>query len=312
MSDFFSGFWNYYIITGAVGGIIFCTWLLTAMSKRRATNSKKPELHSHVWDEDLREYNNPLPRWWMGLFYITILFGIGYLALYPGLGTFGGVLGWSSNGEYNKEQEKAQADYAPLFEKYVKLVLLVTAVDPVARAAGQRLFLVNCAQCHGSDGGGSKGFPSLADKDWLYGGEPQTILASITDGRNGAMPSFAKTLSSEQINDVAYYVLSLSGYPSNSLQIYSGRKVFSDNCIACHGVDAKGNHAIGAPNLTDKIWLHGGTSNDVIETIAKGRNSHMPAHKDILDPAKIHLLAAYIYSLSIDPDKLTESAVNAK
>ena len=308
MSDFFSSFWGYYIATLTIGGLAFCVFLLTAMSTRKKKVSEKPELHGHVWDGDLQEYNNPLPRWWMGMFYITIAFGIGYLILYPGLGHFAGTLGWSSKGEYTNEQLKAKNELAPLFNKYDQQDLLAVAADPEARATGQRLFLTNCSQCHGSDAGGSKGFPNLTDKDWLYGGKLESIQASITEGRNGTMPPFGKIYGNADIEDVAYYVLSLSGYPSNGLQKYSGRKIFMNSCASCHGAEGKGNQFVGAPNLTDETWLHGESPKDVIETISKGRSSHMPSHKDILDLSKIRLITAYVYGLSNEPDKLSEQA----
>jgi cytochrome c oxidase cbb3-type subunit 3 len=298
MSDFFSGFWSYYIAIAALGGIAFCVILLMAMSKRRAAPAGKPELHGHVWDGDLQEYNNPLPRWWMGMFIITILFSLGYLTLYPGLGSFAGMLGWSSKGEYAAEQKHAAEQYGPLFAKYAKQDLNLIVADKQAHDMGQRLFLTYCSQCHGSDARGGKGFPNLTDNDWLYGGELQTIRTTIAEGRNGMMPPWGQSLSSAEIKDVTYYVLSLSGFPATSLQIAGGQKVFATNCAACHGPEAKGNPAMGAPNLTDKVWLHGGSIADVTETITKGRNSHMPAHKDLLDEAKINLLAAYVYSLS--------------
>ena len=300
MSDFISGFWGVFISVITIAGIAGCALLLWIMSTRRGATVSAPELHGHVWDGDLQEYNNPLPRWWMWLFYITIVFGVAYLALYPGLGTFRGTLGWTSSAEYNSEQTGAEAKYAPIFDKYAKQDLLAVAADPQAHAMGQRLFLNYCAQCHGSDGGGARGFPNLTDRDWLYGGDPETIKTTILNGRNGVMPPFGAVLGGEGVNDVAQYVLSLSGYPADSLKIYSGKKLFMTNCIACHGPEGKGNQAIGAPNLTDKIWLHGGSLEKVTETITKGRNNVMPAHKDLLGDAKAHLLAAYVYSLSND------------
>ena len=302
MNDFFSSFWGYYIAIGVIVSIGFCLFVLRANRTNHSGKSDKPELHGHVWDGDLQEYNNPLPRWWMGLFYITIVFGLAYVILYPGLGTFRGYLNWNSKTAYNDEQKKAEAQYAPLYKKYEQQDVKAVAANPEARATGQRLFLTNCAQCHGSDAGGSKGFPNLSDKDWLYGSDPKVIETSITEGRNGAMPAFGKQLSQDQIKDVAYYVLSLSGFPANGLQLYGGKKVFMNTCAACHGGDGKGNQMIGAPNLTDNIWLHGGSPETIMETITKGRNSHMPAHKTILDSAKIHLLTAYVYGLSNDAE----------
>jgi len=306
MSDFFSSFWSYYIAAGTLGGIAFCTYVLTVVNKGRPAPSQTPELHGHVWDGDLQEYNNPLPLWWMGLFYLTIVFALGYIALYPGLGSFPGTLGWSSTGQFGEEQQQAKEKYGPIFDKYAKQDLNTIVNDPQAREMGQRLFLTYCGQCHGSDAQGGKGFPNLSDKDWLYGGDPETIRKTITDGRNGTMPAWGKTLSADDIKDVTYYVLSLSGFPSTPMQISGGKKVFMSNCAACHGPEAKGNQAVGAPNLTDKTWLHGGSIATVTETITKGRSSHMPAHKDLLGEAKINLLAAYVYSLSNETNAETQ------
>ncbi|MES2352989.1 MAG: cytochrome-c oxidase, cbb3-type subunit III [Pseudomonadota bacterium] len=298
MSDFFSSFWSYYIAIGTLAGIAFCTYVLTVTNKGRPAPSTNPQLHGHVWDGDLQEYNNPLPLWWMWMFYVAIIFAVGYIILYPGLGGFAGTLGWSSKGQFNDEQQQAAEKYGPIFDKFAKQDLRAIVADPQAREMGQRLFLNYCAQCHGSDAQGAKGFPNLADKDWLYGGDPETIRKTITDGRNGIMPAWGKKLSADDIKDVTYYVLSLSGFPSTPVQISSGKKVFMNNCAACHGAEAKGNHAVGAPNLTDKTWLHGGSIATVTETITKGRSSQMPVHKDLLGEAKINLLAAYVYGLS--------------
>ena len=298
MSDFTSGFWNLYVAAFTIAGILGCAWLLWVMSTRRPAPGSKPELHGHTWDGDLQEYNYPLPRWWMWLFYITIVFGFAYLALYPGLGVFAGYFGWSSSGQYQGEKAAAAASYGPIYEKYAKLDLAAIAADGAARNMGQRLFLNYCAQCHGSDGGGARGFPNLTDHDWLYGGDLQTIRTTIAAGRTGVMPPFGQVLGTKGVSDVAYYVLSLSGFPADGLQVFEGRKIFAANCAACHGPAGKGNTAMGAPNLTDRIWLHGGTPDKVMETISKGRMSQMPPHKELLDEARINLLTAYAYKLS--------------
>jgi len=300
MSDFMSSFWSLYIAGLTVGGIVACAVLLKAMSSKRAPAGAKPELHGHVWDEDLREYNNPLPRWWMWLFYITIVFALAYLVLYPGLGNFAGYLNWSTRGTYQDEMKTATQSYAGIYDKYRNGDLIAMAGDADARAIGQRLFLNACAQCHGSDGGGARGFPNLTDQDWLYGGDVQSIKTSITEGRNGIMPAFGAQLGTESVNQVALYVLSLSGFPIDGIQRAAGHDIFAANCVACHGADGKGNPVLGAPNLTDKTWLHGGSAAKVIETITSGRQSHMPAHKSLLDEAKINLLTAYVYGLSHD------------
>jgi len=256
------------------------------------------QLHGHTWDENLQEYNHPLPRWWMWLFYITIVFGIVYLAVYPGFGTFQGSFGWSSSGQYEAEMKKATDQYAPIFDKYLKEDLKVVAADPNAKATGERLFLTYCMQCHGSDARGAKGFPNLTDGDWLYGGDPVQIQTTILEGRNGVMPPFGPALGADGVKDVAHYVRSLSGLAADSLRVQRGKEIFQQNCVACHGPDGKGMQAVGAPNLTDQVWLYGSSENTIAETVTKGRNNRMPAFKEFLGEAKVHLLAAYVYGLS--------------
>ena len=297
MSDFTSGFWEFYVGIITVVSILACAVLLHTMSTRRVPGGTT-QTTGHMWDEDLGEYNNPLPRWLIWLFYATIVFGLVYLVLYPGLGSYSGSTKWTSRGQYEEEVKQASEQYGPLYDKYAAQDLKQVAADPDARAIGQKLFLNYCAQCHASDGGGSRGFPNLADRDWLYGGEPETIQATIMNGRNGVMPAMGPVLGDEGTKDVAHYVLSLSGRTFDSIRAARGKEKFVTICAACHGPDGKGNQQIGAPNLTDQIWLHGSSEASIIETISKGRNSVMPAHKDFLGEAKVHILAAYVYSLS--------------
>ncbi len=302
MSDFASGIWSWFIAAVTIVGIVACVVLLKAQSAKRPAGQKKAELHGHVWDGDLAEYNNPLPRWWMWLFYVTVVFGLIYLVLYPGLGSYAGVFGWSSRADHETEIKQAESRYGPIFNKYSQQELALVAKDPEARAIGQRLFLTYCAQCHGSDAGGGPGFPNLRDKDWLYGGAPEMIKASIMDGRNGVMPPLGDALGGEAgVKEMANYVLSLSGSPHDAALAAKAKEKFAI-CAACHGPEGKGNQQIGAPNLTDQIWLFGGSERKIIETITKGRSSQMPAHKDLLGEAKVHLLAAYVYGLSLEPD----------
>jgi cytochrome c oxidase cbb3-type subunit III len=309
MSDFTSGFWGAYVAILTLVSIVACAALLYLMGKMRVTPAKKSPASEgvgttgHVWDEDLAEYNNPLPRWWMWLFYITIAFGLVYLVLYPGLGQMPGLLGWSSASAYAKEREEVDAKMRPVYQKYLAMDLKVVAADPLAQAMGERLFLNNCAQCHGSDAGGAKGFPNLRDGDWLYGGDPEVIKESITNGRNGIMPPLGAVLGGDGVKNVANYVRSLSGLPHDKLRAELGKPQFMQICAACHGADGKGNQQLGAPNLTDQIWLYGGSEATITETINKGRGqasavTRMPAHKDLLDPGKIQLLAAYVWGLS--------------
>lgn len=297
MSDFTSEFWNVYVAAITVVSIIVCAVFLKALSTKRVPGSAV-ETMGHVWDGDLEEYNNPLPKWWMWLFYITLVFSAIYLALYPGLGSFKGVYGWSSQGQYDAEQQKAAARFGPIFDKYAKMELTQVAADQDAREMGQRLFLNYCAQCHASDGRGSKGFPNLTDGDWLYGGDPQVIKTSILDGRGGMMPALGAALGEDGTRDTAHYVLSLSGLTHDGVRATRGKEKFDATCAACHGPDGKGNPALGAPNLTDAVWLYGGGESAIVETITKGRNGRMPAHKEFLGDAKVHLLAAYVWGMS--------------
>jgi cytochrome c oxidase cbb3-type subunit 3 len=311
MSDFTSDFWSIYIGLITVVSIIACGVLLFTFSSA-STGGAQGGTTGHTWDEDLEEGNNPLPRWWMWMFFITIVFGLVYLVLYPGLGSYKGTHGWSSKGQYEAEEQQASIEYGPIFEKFAKQDIRTVAADPEARAIGQRLFLTYCAQCHGSDAGGGIGFPSLRDNDWLNGGEPETIKASITDGRNGVMPALGAAIGGEEgAKDVANFVLSLSGRTHDAERAARGKAKFGTVCFACHGADGKGNKALGAPNLADNIWLYGGSEGAIVNTIIKGRGvamaaggvSVMPAHKSLLSESKIHLLAAYVYGLSAQPQK---------
>jgi cytochrome c oxidase cbb3-type subunit 3 len=305
MSDFTSGFWNIYITVLALLGIGGCAVLLWTQSRQKIIvvedggHAPTNGTTGHIWDEDLTELNTPMPRWWMWLFYITIIFGLAYLYLYPGLGSNAGSLGWKSSGEYQEELSKADAQYGPLFNKYLQQDLKVVAADPQAHAMGERLFLTYCSACHGSDARGNKGFPNLTDKDWLFGGDPETIQTTILNGRNGQMPSMAAALGTDKdVENVANYVLSLSDSTSDPIKVVFGKPKFAANCAPCHGADGKGNQMIGAPNLTDNIWLFGGSKETIMETVQKGRSSTMPAFKDFLGDAKVHVLAAYVWSLS--------------
>jgi cytochrome c oxidase cbb3-type subunit 3 len=302
MSQFTSSFWDFYIGVITIVSIVACGVLLVAQSKRRVAGGEA-ETTGHTWDEDLGEYNNPLPRWWMWLFWITIVFSFVYLALYPGLGSYAGLWKWTQVGQLEQENAHANAQFGPIYEKFAGQEVAQLAKNPDALAIGQKLFLNNCAQCHASDGAGSRGFPNLTDNDWLYGGDPATIKATITNGRNGVMPPFAPALGEQGTKDVAHYVMSLSGMAADSIRVARGKPLFAQTCAACHGADGKGNQQLGAPNLTDKTWLYGAGETTIIEGVTRGRNNKMPAHKDLLTPAKIHLLTAYVYSLSAQPGK---------
>ena len=293
MADFISGFWNMYVMVLVALSLLFCLFVLVSnMTKRPA----KVELHGHVWDETLAEYNNPLPRWWLYLFWITLIFAVVYLSIYPGFGNTNQGRGqWS---QYEKEMSTANETYGPKFAKYREMDLLAVAADPEANGMGRRMFLTYCAQCHGSAAQGAKGFPNLTDSEWQWGGEPDTIKTTILGGRMGVMPPFGPALGPEGVKDVANYVRSLSGLAHDSLRAQRGVELFEANCVACHGADGKGMAAIGAPNLTNKEWLYGSSEATIIETISNGRNNRMPAFAEFLGEDKVHLLAAYVISLN--------------
>jgi cytochrome c oxidase cbb3-type subunit 3 len=296
VSEFASGFWDLYIGLLTIISIVACAVFLKSQSVRKVR--AKEETTGHTWDEDLAEYNNPLPRWWSWLFYITIVFSLGYLVLYPGLGSWRGTFGWTQVGQLKDEQSRAEKQFGPIYQKFAELEIDALLTNPEALAIGQKLFLNNCAQCHASDGGGSRGFPNLTAGAWQWGGDAKTIKTTIAEGRTGVMPPFGAALGEQGVKNVAQYVRSLSGLTADSIRVALGKDIYAQTCVACHGPDGKGNPALGAPNLTDKNWLHGSAEPVVIETITKGRTSQMPAHKGVLDEAKIHLLTAYVLSLS--------------
>ena len=296
MSDFFNHNWSLWIAITTILGLIACLVLLLIASRRKVMSQDNTT--GHVWDEDLKELNNPLPRWWMLLFVITIVFALAYLALYPGLGSHQGILNWSSQSQYETEKAQARTAMAPIYNKYLTQSAPTIAADPQAMAIGQRLFINQCSTCHGSDGRGSKGFPNLTDADWLYGGDHETIKLTITKGRQGMMPPMAAAIgNTDDVRHLAHYVMSLSGSPHNSLYAQMGKSKFGA-CAGCHGANGRGNQTLGAPNLTDKIWLHGWGEQAIMRMIQNGKHNVMPAQEKWLTPEQIHVLAAYVWGLS--------------
>lgn len=298
MADFTSAFWSWFIIILVVAGIVALFAFNIVWSEPKWASSKKPQTMGHVWDGDLQELNNPLPRWWLNLFYITLVFSVVYLVLYPGLGKFSGVLGWSEVKQYDQQITVANEQYGPLYEKYFREYIPVLARDRQAMKTGERLFVTYCSICHGSDARGAPGFPNLRDGEWLHGGKPEQIEKTILDGRAAAMPPWGPTLGREGVFNVAEYVLSLNGRRVNEQAARAGATTFQKICASCHGQDGKGNQALGAPDLTNDIWLYGSSQQTVIKSITEGRQGRMPAFKEFLGEAKVHLLAAYVYSLS--------------
>ncbi|NBT56876.1 MAG: cytochrome-c oxidase, cbb3-type subunit III, partial [Betaproteobacteria bacterium] len=297
MSDFTSNFWPVFVTVITLVSIVACLLLLWFTGKARAMTATD-NTTGHVWDGDLREMNNPLPRWWAWLFVLTVIFALVYLALYPGLGNYAGQLGWTSTGQHQAELDKGNAEVAPLYAKFTAMAPEAVAADPQAMAIGERLFMNNCAQCHGSDARGSKGIPNLTDNDWIHGGAPATIKETLIKGRMGNMPPMAAALGgADDVKNVAQYVLSLSGSPHDSLKAALGKPKFAV-CAACHGADGKGNPALGAPNLTDDVWLHGYGEAAILAMVNNGKVNQMPAQADKLTEAQIHVLASYVWGFS--------------
>jgi cytochrome c oxidase cbb3-type subunit 3 len=296
MSDFINGFWPMFISVISLGGIAFCVGLLIFASKVKV-NNVGDNTSGHEWD-GIREMNNPMPMWWVGMFILTVIFALSYLFLFPGLGTYDGKLGWTKVKQYEAEVAKTNAAIAPIYAKYAAMSVEDLSKNEDAKGIGQRLFLNNCAQCHGSDARGSRGFPNLTDKDWLHGGAPEKIKETINNGRIGMMPPMAAALGTdEDVKNVANYVLSLSGSMHDSGRAGLGKDKFAV-CAACHGAEGKGNPDIGAPNLTDNVWLHGAGEAAIIKRIHEGKVNQMPAWKEKFTPEQIHVLTAYVWGMS--------------
>jgi len=299
MADFTSAFWSPAIAVITLLSIAACLWLVWAQSRARpAKKEGEPETMGHVWDGDLEEYNNPLPRWWLNLFYITLFWSLGYLLFYPGLGSFAGLLGWTQQAQYEQELVAADTRYGARYAAYQGTDIPTLAEDPEVLAMGRNLFASYCIQCHGSDAGGARGFPNLTDADWLYGDTPEAIEHSILKGRNGVMPGWGDIIGADGVEKAADYVEHLAGRAIDSTKVEAGQVTYNQTCIACHGPEGKGNPLLGAPNLTNDIWLYGGTRKAIVESIAKGRMGQMPAHEEFLGAAKVHVLAAYVYSFT--------------
>ena len=304
-----TSFWSWYITLLSLGTIAALVWLLLATRKGQRHDSTE-ETVGHSYD-GIEEYDNPLPRWWFLLFVATVIFALGYLALYPGLGNWKGMLpgyegGWTQVKEWQREMDKADEQYGPLYAKFAAMPVEQVAQDPQALKMGGRLFASNCSVCHGSDAKGAYGFPNLTDNDWLWGGAPETIKTTIMGGRQAAMPAWRDVIGEDGISNVAGYVRSLSGRDTPegiNVDIEQGQKIFATNCVVCHGPEAKGVAAMGAPNLTDNVWLYGSSFAQIQQTLRYGRNGRMPAQEAILGNDKVHLLAAYVYSLSQQPEQ---------
>lgn len=293
-----SNFWSLWIIVLTIFSLVAITWLLFSNRKSTLKLDENNEAKTgHVYD-GIEEYDNPLPGWWFNLFVLTLIFAVIYLIAYPGLGNFKGLLNWTSVGEWEASVKKADEQFAHIYEAYQQTPLKELSQDAKAMKIGQRLFANSCSTCHGSDARGTIGYPNLTDKDWLYGGEPEQILASITHGRTAVMPPWADALGGQGLENISNYILAMGNEQVDNSS--PGASIFATMCAACHGANGEGNIQLGAPNLRDDIWLYGGGKDRILQSIAKGRKGVMPAHKELLSEEKIHILAAYVYGLSRD------------
>ena len=292
--------WSIFVVVLTIANILACFWLLRWTAKPRHAGEKigGGSDTGHTWDGDLREYNNPLPKWWLWLFYITIVFALIYLAVFPGLGNFAGLKGWSQASQYEQERAAVEARAAQLLAPFATMTVPELASNAQAMATANNLFQNNCAQCHGSDGGGARGFPNLTDGDWQWGGDPDTIVQTIAAGRMGVMPPWGEVLGEEGVEQVIAYVQQLSGQQSDAARATAGATHFQTVCSACHGMDGKGNPLLGAPNLTDGTWLYGSDATSIREAVLKGRNNQMPAFEERLGEQRVRLLAAYVLRMT--------------
>jgi len=288
-------FWHWFVAAGTIVFIIWCIWLISWSAKQGPANIADEDLVGHKWDGDIEEWNNPAPKWWLYLYFLTIIWAVGCLIWYPGLGNFGGIGGWSQHGQYEEEMQNAAATYEPIYEEFAAMEFEELAKNPDAQALGKSLFASYCTTCHGSDARGATGYPNLTDNDWLWGNSEAELMTSIGNGRMAAMPPQGSILDDEAIGNLVAHVRSLSGLGEGNT---AGQTEFTMRCAMCHGPDAKGNKIFGAPNLTDDIWLYGNSEETIRDTIVKGRSGVMPAHGDLFGENRSKILAAYIYSLS--------------
>ena len=290
-------FWHAYIAIITLAFIVWCGWLVSWSAKQGPKDAKDDDLVGHKWDGDLEEWNNPAPKWWLYLYFITIFWGLGFLVAYPGLGNFKGMLGWTSTGQYEAEMAAAAEKYEPIYESFAAMDFDELVADPEAQKLGASLYASYCTTCHGSDARGAKGFPNLTDDDWLYGDSEQQLTQTLMNGRSGVMAVFPLG-SDEDVKGVVNYVRSLSGLVEPGPNAAAAAAKYNTFCVACHMPTGTGNQLLGAPNLTDDVWLYGSSEDDVYETLTKGRNGVMPAHGELLGTNRAKILAAYVKSLS--------------
>jgi len=292
-------FWHWFVAAGTILFVIWCVWIIAWSAKQGPKDISDQELVGHKWDGDLEEWNNPAPKWWLYLYFITIGWAVLYLIAFPGLGSYKGMLGWSQEAQYEQEMQEAAARYEPIYANLAAMDFADLVEQPDALKLGRSLYASYCTTCHGSDARGAVGYPNLTDGDWLWGNSEQAIVSTIMNGRMAAMPVLAPALGGEQgIRNMVSYVRSLSGLEEPDADAMSAQPMFLAICSGCHGANGTGNQAVGAPNLTDDTWLYGSSEDDVYATITQGRNGMMPAHGELLGAERAKILAAYVYSLS--------------
>lgn len=289
--------WSWFVLILTIANILGCLWLLW-WTRRKRGDKPEGETTGHVWDGDLVEGNKPMPRWWINLFYITIVFAFAYLLYYPGLGAFEGLGGWTSQKKHAADVAAAQAKLEPILARFRAEPIAALAANHEAIELGRSVFANNCAMCHGSDARGARGFPNLTDADWQWGGDPDTVLATVTGGRQAAMPAWGPVLGEAGVAATAAYVQSLSGQPADAKLAAAGAQNFQTYCISCHGPDGHGNPLLGAPNLTDRTWLYGGDAATITQTITGGRTGQMPAHGVLIGEDRARLAAAWVLAQS--------------
>ena len=291
-------FWAWFVAAGTIAFVVWCVWLVGWSAKQGPQNKEDEDLVGHKWDGDLEEWNNPAPKWWLYLYFITIIWGVGYMLAYPGIAAYEGFLGWSQEGQYEQEMAAADERYEPIYTRFYEMDFATLAADPEAQKLGASLYAGYCTTCHGSDARGAKGYPNLTDNDWIWGNSEAQIIASIAQGRNAIMPQLGAALGGDAgIDNMVRYVRSLSGLVEADAATMAAQPMYVALCSACHNADGSGNPLLGGPNLTDDIWLYGSSDLDVRDTIVNGRNGIMPPHGEFLGEKRTRILAAYVSSL---------------
>ena len=286
-----SNLWSWFVIIGTLGSLI--AFLVLLFVNRKTSDE---ETTGHEWD-GIQELDTPLPFWWVGLFIFSMVYAVGYLVWYPGLGNVEGTAGWTSANQWQADAAAHEQRFSPLYAKMAAMSPTELAEDRLATQVGRRLFINHCSTCHGVTGRGTTGFPNLQDNEWLWGAGFDNVKFAITNGRTAIMPAWGTVLGEEGVSDVTQYLLALSGREHGKSAAARGSEQYAVMCAMCHGADGTGDPVLGASNLTDNVWLYGGTAKDIAHSLSHGRNGTMPGFSDVLDQQKIHILAGYVNGL---------------